>query len=71
VQFDVIRYFAASRGAMPFQRTAVPGLTVVGRVESHGESIVLDSAGGLWEARVDESVMFPMGRVDDVFLHVG
>jgi hypothetical protein len=69
----VIRYFAASRGAMPFQRTAVPGLTVVGRVESDasGESVVLDSAGGQWEARVDESVTFPMGRVDDVFLHVG
>ncbi|KAL3453185.1 Six-hairpin glycosidase-like protein [Aspergillus insuetus] len=70
VQFDVIRYFAASRGAMPFQRTAAPGLTVVGRVESDGESVVLDSAGGLWEARVDESVTFPMGRVDDVFLHI-
>ncbi|KAL2788516.1 hypothetical protein BJX66DRAFT_352655 [Aspergillus keveii] len=70
VRFVVIRYFAASRGAMPFQRTAVPGLTVFGRVESDGEDVVLDSAGGQWEARVDESVTFPMRRVDDVFLHI-
>ncbi|KAJ0414830.1 hypothetical protein BJY00DRAFT_320701 [Aspergillus carlsbadensis] len=70
VRFDVLRYFAAARGAMPFQRTAVPGLTVVGRVEADGESVVLDSAGGQWEARVDEGVTFPMGRVDDVFLHI-
>ncbi|KAL2814146.1 Six-hairpin glycosidase-like protein [Aspergillus granulosus] len=70
VQFDVIRYFAASRGAMPFQRTAIPGLTVVGRVEAAGDEVVLDSAGGQWQALVDESVEFPMGLVDDVFLHI-
>ncbi|KAL2855385.1 hypothetical protein BJY01DRAFT_257082 [Aspergillus pseudoustus] len=70
VRFDVIRYFAASRGAMPFQRTAIPGLTVVGRVEADGDEVVLDSAGGQWQAQVDESVKFPMGLVDDVFLHI-
>ncbi|KAL3466116.1 hypothetical protein BJX64DRAFT_296058 [Aspergillus heterothallicus] len=71
VRFDVIRYFAASRGAMPFQRTAVPGLTVVGRVEAgNDEELVLDSAAGEWQAQVDERVKFPMGLVDDVFLHI-
>ncbi|KAH8691381.1 Six-hairpin glycosidase-like protein [Talaromyces proteolyticus] len=65
----VIRYFASSRGAMPFERTAIPGLTVVGRV--HAETTVIDlSSSEGWEAQVENSISFPMGLVDDVFLHI-
>ena len=65
----VIRYFASSRGAMPFERTSTPGLTVIGNVEAVTETMDLSSNNG-WYAQVDESIMFPMGLVDDVFLHV-
>ncbi|KAL5046138.1 hypothetical protein BDW71DRAFT_197861 [Aspergillus fruticulosus] len=71
VQFDVVRYFFASRAAMPFQRTALPGLTVVGAVETGNGVIELDTARtGDWEVQVDESRQFPMGLVDDPFLHI-
>ncbi|KAL2823214.1 hypothetical protein BDW59DRAFT_180787 [Aspergillus cavernicola] len=74
VRFDVVRYFAAVRGGVPFQRTALPGLTVVGGVEvSDGEErevVRLDSGGEGWEGRVDNGITFPMGLVDDVFLHI-
>ncbi|KAK0385776.1 hypothetical protein NLU13_6953 [Sarocladium strictum] len=67
--FVVIRYFAASRGGMPFERTALPGLTVVGDVEAEGETHKLDTLEG-WMAEVDDTIAFPMGRPDDVFLHI-
>ncbi|KAL3481248.1 Six-hairpin glycosidase-like protein [Aspergillus californicus] len=70
VRFDVLRYFAAGRGAMPFQRTAVPGLTVSGCVWTEGGVVCLDSARGGWVVCVQEGVSFPMGLVDDVFLHI-
>lgn len=54
---------------MPFERTSFPGLTVVGGVESDGEFISLKSREG-WLAKEDNSILFPMGRPDDVFLHV-
>ncbi|KAF6513298.1 hypothetical protein HZS61_006623 [Fusarium oxysporum f. sp. conglutinans] len=69
IHFVVIRYFAASRGGMPFERTSFPGLTVVGGVESDGEFVSLDSREG-WLAEEDNSILFPMGRPDDVFLHI-
>lgn len=56
---------------MPFQRTALPGLTVVGAIETDNEAVELDTAKTeAWEAQVDESRLFPMGLVDDPFLHV-
>ncbi|KAL4930981.1 uncharacterized protein BDV17DRAFT_297481 [Aspergillus undulatus] len=74
VQFDVIRYFNSCRGAMPFQRTAFPGLTVVGFVESKdgdGEIVEINTAGTeSWTAQVDSSIRFPIGLVDDPFLHI-
>jgi hypothetical protein len=71
VQFDVVRYFAGSRGAMPFQRTSTPGLTVIGRVETKNEVVELSSSHSHhWRAQLDVSIQFPMGLVDDVFLHV-
>lgn len=70
IQFDVVRYFAAVRGAMPFQRTALPGLTVIGRIESGNEVVEVNTANSEWEAQIDESIQFPMGLVDDPFLHV-
>lgn len=70
IHFVVIRYFAASRGGMPFERTSFPGLTVIGVVESDGQLISLDSREG-WVAQEDNSILFPTGRPDDVFLHVG
>ncbi|KAL4940004.1 hypothetical protein BDV06DRAFT_230689 [Aspergillus oleicola] len=72
VRFDVVRYFNASRGAMPFQRTAVPGLTVVGCVETEGGEVFdigTEKAEG-WSAQVNQSIDFPMGLVDDPFLHI-
>ncbi|KAJ5919402.1 hypothetical protein N7466_010345 [Penicillium verhagenii] len=69
VEFLVLRYFASSRGAMPFERTSFPGLTVVGCAQTATEIANLESRQH-WEAQVDESVRFPTGLVDDVFLHV-
>jgi hypothetical protein len=68
--FVVLRYFHSLRCAMPFERTALPGLTVIGNVETAaGESIDLNSSEN-WLGIVDQSVQFPMGLADDVFLHV-
>lgn len=65
----VIRYFARARGAMPFARTSFPGLTTLGHVEVGGIIVDLSSTKN-WEAVIDHKVLFPMGRIDDVFLHV-
>jgi len=54
---------------MPFERTAFPGLTVYGSVEIEGETTSLSSDDD-WEAQVEESISFPLGLIDDVFLHV-
>lgn len=54
---------------MPFERTPLPGLTVIGNVEIEQEVIDLTSSKN-WTAFVDESIQFPMGLADDVFLHV-
>lgn len=69
ITFVVLRYFASSRGAMPFERTSYPGLTVVGTVELDETTMEINSIQD-WKAEVDESILFPMGLVDDVFLHV-
>lgn len=69
IRFVVVRYFAALRSAMPFVRTALPGLTVIGNIETGGEVIDLASSKS-WMASVDERIQFPMGLADDVFLHV-
>jgi hypothetical protein len=73
IRFEVLRYFAASRSAMPFERTTHAGLTVVGNVElMSGEPVVelttLNSTD--WQAQVDDSILFPTGLLDDGFLHV-
>ncbi|WVQ76529.1 hypothetical protein IAR50_006199 [Cryptococcus sp. DSM 104548] len=65
LEFRVIRYFASSRGGMPFERTSFPGLTVVGRV---GDIDVGSKEG--WLGYVDETTEYPTGLVDDVFLHI-
>jgi hypothetical protein len=70
IVFVVLRYFNACRGAMPFERTAFPGLTVVGMIETETETVDVQSREG-WLVQMDESVQFPMGLVDDMFLHVG
>jgi hypothetical protein len=54
---------------MPFERTALPGLTVIGNIETDLEVLDLKSTTD-WMACVDNSVQFPMGLPDDVFLHV-
>ncbi|KAJ5712394.1 hypothetical protein N7493_008862 [Penicillium malachiteum] len=69
VTFVVLRYFASSRGAMPFERTSMPGFTIIGSVETATETVNLEARKS-WEAWVDESVEFPTGRADDVFLHI-
>ncbi|KAH7093518.1 hypothetical protein FB567DRAFT_462224 [Paraphoma chrysanthemicola] len=70
VRFLVLRYFAATRSAMPFARTAYPGLTVIGGVDTTGASFIDLGTGDDWKAKVDESVQYPAGLVDDVFLHI-
>jgi len=69
IEFVVIRYFASSRTAMPFERTSLPGLTVYGSVEVDNEVVDLNSSTE-WQARVAENIEFPTGLIDDVFLHV-
>ncbi|KAJ5669428.1 hypothetical protein N7462_010498 [Penicillium macrosclerotiorum] len=69
IRFTVLRYFASSRGAMAFERTALPGLTIFGCVETETETIDLGSQQN-WKASMDESVQFPSGIVDDAFLHI-
>lgn len=69
IHFVVIRYFAVPRSAMPFERTALPGLTVIGKIEAGSDVIDLSSCKD-WKAYVDESIQFPMELADDVFLHV-
>jgi hypothetical protein len=70
IQFEVLRYFAASRGGMPFERTTHAGLTVVGSVEMTGVPAVELTSGMDWQAQVDDSILFPTGLIDDGFLHV-
>ncbi|WVW82737.1 hypothetical protein I302_104748 [Kwoniella bestiolae CBS 10118] len=65
LEFLVIRYFAGSRGGMPFERTTFPGFTCVGTV---GEEDLASSKG--WSAVVDDSKEYPTGLQDDVFLHI-
>jgi hypothetical protein len=69
VVFEVLRYFFTARAAFPFARTAFPGLTVVGTVEDGDKPIDLTTLNG-WNAEVERHVQFPMGLIDDVFLHV-
>lgn len=47
----------------------MPGLTAIGSIETATESVNVQSRES-WEAEIDESVKFPMGLPDDVFLHV-
>ena len=63
----VLRYFYATRAAMPFVRTGYPGLTLIGSAGA------VDLRTGLhenWTASVNNATMFPMELEDDVFLHV-
>lgn len=69
LEFVVIRYFASSRAAMPFERTSYPGLTVCGSFNIDDHTMDLSSMKD-WQCWVDESIKFPTGLVDDVFLHV-
>jgi hypothetical protein len=70
ILFVVLRYFHSLRCAMPFERTALPGLTVIGVLETAtGEVINLNSSQN-WLGFVDQSIEFPTGLADDVFLHV-
>ena len=71
IRFEVLRYFASSRSAMPFERTTHPGLTAVGNleIEENPNFVDLGTRTG-WQAQVDESILFPTGLLDDGFLHV-
>lgn len=70
IVFVVLRYFAANRAAMPFERTLYPGLTAFGRVELGQQSIDLSSTCEGWQAQVDDSILYPTHLIDDGFLHV-
>ncbi|KAK0108657.1 hypothetical protein ONS95_003449 [Cadophora gregata] len=69
IEVVVLRYFSGTRTAMPFERTPFPGLTVVGSIGSGAGAVDLCTKKH-WTAQVDESVLFPTGLVDDVFLHI-
>lgn len=47
----------------------MPGLTVVGNAETAAETVQISTGEG-WQAEVDSSIKFPMGLIDDGFLHV-
>lgn len=47
----------------------MPGLTVIGNVETTEEIVQINTAEG-WQTEVDSSIKFPMGLIDDGFLHV-
>ncbi|SMR42963.1 unnamed protein product [Zymoseptoria tritici ST99CH_1E4] len=68
-EFAVIRYFASSRAAMPFERTQYPGLTICGGFVVNDLFHDLDSTKG-WRCWIDDSIRFPTGLVDDGFLHI-
>lgn len=70
IRFEVLRYFAASRNAMPFERTTHAGLTVVGSVEVEARASVELTTRKGWQSQVDDSILFPTGLLDDGFLHV-
>ncbi|KAI0483398.1 Six-hairpin glycosidase-like protein [Xylariaceae sp. FL0804] len=71
IEISVIRFFAANRSAMPFERTAFPGLTMCGTVRIEGSSDVsLDSDPRNWKAVVQDNILFPTGLIDDGFLHI-
>lgn len=63
--FQVIRFYPTAGVALPFARTNTPGITVVG--SAGGVEL---SMGSGWEARIEETVGFPVGTPHDVFLHV-
>jgi hypothetical protein len=67
ITFLVIRYFLTTRAGMPFVRTPFGGLTVSGQV---GDEDIGTLNSQSWKAVVDDSVRYPTGLVDDVFLHV-
>lgn len=69
IEFLVIRYFATARGAMPFGRTSFPGLTVAGSIDTSKSVVDLSTREG-WTAQVVDNIKFPMGLIDDGFLHV-
>lgn len=69
IKFLVVRYFAAVRGAMPFGRTSFPGLTVSGHIQTNQDTLKIASRQG-WKAQVLNDIQFPLGLIDDVFLHV-
>ncbi|KAH8768514.1 hypothetical protein BGZ57DRAFT_1006343 [Hyaloscypha finlandica] len=65
IRFEVLRYFVASRSAMPFERTTQAGLTVIGSVELEtGATAVELTAGVDWQAQVDDSILFPTRLVN-------
>lgn len=70
IKFVVVRYFPASRSAICFTRTAIPGLTVVGGFGDKSSEFVNLSTDDNWTAQIDESIKFPTGIIDDIFLHV-
>lgn len=65
----VLRNFSAVRAAMPFGRTAFPGLTISGVIKTSEHDINVSSKKG-WDAKILDDVQFPMGLQDDHFLHV-
>lgn len=70
VEIHVLRYFACSRAAMPFERTPFPGLTTCGMIHTSSESIDLSSLHIDWRAQLNSALRFPTAIADDVFLHV-
>lgn len=48
IHFVVVRYFSALKCAIPFGRTALPGLTVIGKIATGEEVIDLASSKPGW-----------------------
>jgi len=65
VIIDVVRFYPAFIGAFCFVRTALPGLTLIGKVGN-----VDISTDATWEALLRNDVVYPVKGNQDIFLHV-
>ena len=65
----VWRVFPTVTASLPFERTAQPGLSIVGSVITEREVVEVQT-GPRWEACLLEGILFPTDSKGDLFLNV-
>jgi hypothetical protein len=70
IRVVVLRFFAAASTALPFARTAYPGLSLAGSVMKGQHELVDVSTDDRWKGKIQRGTRFPKGLEDDPFLHV-